>query len=110
MENLTTENPTMGNPTMPLEISGKATSVAPVPKPSSAPHEYPITDATFRFKDFNFFKPRPDPTTGHFTGGSLIEVMLLALCASEDPNIKALLTAAQIEMRDVQNQLFFPRP
>lgn len=95
-------------PHAPLEITGNATNVTP--QPSSTPHEYAITDATFRFKDFNFFKPRPDPVTGHFSGGSLIEVMLLALCASEDPDIKAMLAAAQIEMRDVQNQLFFPRP
>lgn len=96
-------------PTAPLEIDTDI-KVTGTPELSVAAQEYVVPGATFEYKDFNFFRPRPDPATGHFTGGALIEVMLLALCASEDPDVKAILTAAQIEMRDVQNKLFFPRP
>lgn len=91
----------------PLEITGTTQVETP---PAVAPKEFIVPGGTFNYKEFSFFKPQPDPATGHFTGGALIEVMLLALCASDDPNVKALLTAAQIEMRDVQNKLFFPRP
>lgn len=89
-----------------METPVQASESTPTPNLN----EFIVPGGTFKYNGFDFFKPKPNPVTGSFTAASLIEVMLLALCASEDPNIKALLTAAEIEMRDVQNNLFFPRP
>lgn len=97
----------MEMPDAPLEITGTTAEAPPTPE---APKEFPVPGGTFDYKGFSFFKPRPDPATGHLTGGALIEVMLLALAASEDSGIKSFLIAAQIELRDVQNKPFFPRP
>lgn len=63
---------------------------------------------TFKFGDFEF--PHFEVNEhGMITGGSLLQLLMTALAASDDKNIKSFLQAAQIEVKDVNGKRFFPQ-
>lgn len=64
---------------------------------------------TFHFEGFDFPLPTVDPVTGMLSIPELLRILIVALAASNDPRVRSILKAAQIEIPDVHGARFFPR-
>ena len=84
--------------------------IAPATESSATEQPTPLlANGILAVDDFQFPLPQVDPTTKRVQAASILNLLLIALAASEEKKVRQVLRAAQIEIVDQNGKKYFPR-
>ena len=64
----------------------------------------------FEVGEYKFPLPEVDEATKRVTASAVLNLLMIALAASDDKKIRNVLKAARVELTDAQGKRFFPLP